>query len=712
MAVALTTRFCIVLCAVLASQGVAVQVTPIEKVIVLLKDLAEKVATDGKREAAEYDKFACFCKEQADEKQYAMERSDAKIKDLSAEIEVLTSEITKLDQEIRALDEKIMNLWKKVDTKEQTRQGDLERYMAAAKDMSEAIDACSRAIEALKNSKADMRGAKLSTLETSKATAGLVDILKSSEQLANTPDSVAFLSKLDGAPKYEYHANEIIAMLQDLLATFKSMKKDLDTDEFNSKAAAEKMILGLSNQKTFSEKAMKEKAKIAQAKQEEKADRVDQRKDESDDYEADKQFKKRLGNECGDRAEAFDQRSRIRQKELTALSEATSELQQGAAPNFEANKKLVGLQKTSGVESSPATFVQINNVQHQASRYEAGLARVRDFLNDKADRSGSAVLAAIAVRVGVASDELEGANDHFAKVREIIQNLIDKLRKDAVAEADQKTDCNDGIKTSTGERDAANAKIEIATAKHTVFVANKNKLEDDNEMMTAHIAELKKALLEATELTKENVLNLEEQIDMTRAGAESVKLALTILRRFYSRDAYSEKDDALLQTGKYRPRDAEGFSHDRDGNTVGDLAPTTENDKYHGAQAESEGIVGILEVILQDFTRSTSQGKSDKAEAKRLHDDFEDTTNKDIKSKQETISKNEGKLAEIAEDIIDEEQALKDGNKLLASATEALAGWHTMCVEGEETWDERAQKREEEVEALKQALQILEEWKS
>jgi len=35
-----------------------------------------------------------------------------------------------------------------------------------------------------------------------------------------------------------------------------------------------------------------------------------------------------------------------------------------------------------------------------------------------------------------------------------------------------------------------------------------------------------------------------------------------------------------------------------------------------------------------------------------------------------------------------------------------------MCVEGEETWEERKAKREQEIEALKQALQILDEWQS
>merc|ERR1712107_608703 len=45
-------------------------VSPVEKVIDLLKQLQAETEEQGNKEAAQYDKFACFCKEQADEKLY------------------------------------------------------------------------------------------------------------------------------------------------------------------------------------------------------------------------------------------------------------------------------------------------------------------------------------------------------------------------------------------------------------------------------------------------------------------------------------------------------------------------------------------------------------------------------------------------------------------------------------------------------------------
>ncbi len=53
----------------------------------------------SKAEAASYDKFACFCKEQADEKFYTITKAKKKINRLDAEMEELDGEIKELEAE-------------------------------------------------------------------------------------------------------------------------------------------------------------------------------------------------------------------------------------------------------------------------------------------------------------------------------------------------------------------------------------------------------------------------------------------------------------------------------------------------------------------------------------------------------------------------------------------------------------------------------------
>merc|ERR1719161_917312 len=86
------------------------QITPVQSVINLLEKLEKQTMEEGKAEAEGYDKFACFCKEQADEKLYSITKADQKIELLTAEIKALTGDITGLNQEIADLNTEISDL--------------------------------------------------------------------------------------------------------------------------------------------------------------------------------------------------------------------------------------------------------------------------------------------------------------------------------------------------------------------------------------------------------------------------------------------------------------------------------------------------------------------------------------------------------------------------------------------------------------------------
>jgi len=675
----------------MAAQGA--KVTPMEKVVGLLKDLSAKVAAEGKKEAAAYDKYACFCKEQADEKLYNIEKSEAKIADLKAEIKELDGEIAVLNGQISDLSKTISKLENEINKKTKKREKEHAEYEVKATDMNEAIAACGAAIDALKDSKAEMSGAKLSLVQKTGS------VVKAWSQNAH---AVALLSKLgsSAAPKYQYQGNDIIATLEDLLAEFKQMKKDLDIEEFDINSAFEKNKLALSNEKKFAEKDKAEKEAIVESKTEQLEAAKSARDEETADMDADNSFMKELTKQCETKAQLFDQRSSLRANELSTLADATKALEEGAVPNFESNKKLVGFQKKvvlGKASSSPATFVQIASVQHQKSGKDASVQRALAFLANAADRTGSRVLTALASRAAVAeASRAVVSEDHFVKVRGLIKDLIAKLKADAKAEAEQKGICDTGMAKAIGKRDEANAKIEVANAKITTLTANKNALEDEIETLQGKVAELKKALLEATELRADDQAENEKTIAMSEEGAAAVELALGMLKKFY--------ENAFVQMHKYVPPKS-----DRDGNTVGDLAPEVFDSKYHGAQSEATGIVGILEVILSDFDRTNQQAKDDEKESKEAFETFEKDTDDDVNKKEDRIKEAKGEVAETESDLLDQEQALADAKDLLEDGLSALEELEAMCVKGEETYAERVAKRNEEIAALKDALAILED---
>jgi len=691
--VAARAGICVVLALLVGTQ--AAKVTPMEKVITLLKDLSTKVAAEGAKEAAQYDKYACFCKEQADEKLYSIEKSDAKIDRLKAEIKELDTAIASLNSEVSDLAKKISGLEAEIKTKTEKREKEHTKYEAQAKDMNEAIDSCGAAIDALKNSKSSMKGAKLDLAQVKKISSALL----ANPMVAAASGAVALIAELSSgkaAPKFEYQSNDIIATLEGLQATFKSMKKDLDFQESDTNSAFESNRLGLQNEKTFAEKEKGEKETTAEEKTEEVNTSKNDKDEEQKDRDSDNTFMNDLTKQCEETAQTFDQRSKTRSEEITTLAEATTELQKGAVPNFSANKKLMGAVQMKQVVHKafiqPTSFLQTSEDHVQSGKQDKVVQQVLSLLHAAAGKTGSAELANAAMRVKM-------AEDHFVKVRALVKDLIAKLEADAKSEATQKGVCDKGMKKAVADRDSANAQIEVANAKITTLTAKKNQLKDDINTLTSDIADLKKAMLEATELRNGDKADNTKTLAMSEEAVDSVKMALDLLSTFY-------KKAGFVQT-VYTPPKA-----DRSGNTVGDLAPEVFDSNYKGSQSESKGIVGILEVILSDFERTGKKTTQDEKDSQEAFDQLEKETTEDIKTKNDSIKKKDGELADARSDLIDQEQALMDGKDLLSSAQSSLEGLEAMCVKGEETYAERVQKRVDEIEALKNAMEILTNWQA
>eukprot|EP00928_Gymnodinium_smaydae_P012662 TRINITY_DN145_c0_g2_i1.p1 TRINITY_DN145_c0_g2~~TRINITY_DN145_c0_g2_i1.p1 ORF type:complete len:707 (-),score=268.83 TRINITY_DN145_c0_g2_i1:192-2312(-) len=680
------------------------RVTPVEKVIQLLDQLDKELSAEAKSEAAQYDKYACFCKEQADEKQYMIEKSKKKMDTLTAKIGELDGEIADLGEEIKSLTTTISATDVKVKEGVDAREKAYKSYSDSDADISGAIAAMQSAIKALKDSKAATSGAKLDLAQL-RALGERVLLSFPAEASQKKLRAVQVLTRLGQSPaSYEYHSNDIIQTLETLLDDFLQNKKDLDTAEFEDKAAFEKNDLNLRNSIAFAEKDKAEKEQVSEAKTEEKSAAEADLLQETKERSADQAFLGELTKDCEKKAGLWDQRSKTRAAELTAISEAVTALKEGAEKQYSANKKLVGLQRS--VEKSPVSsarpsgaavrspsFLQLRGSRAPTSARPSSQQRAAAFLAEAARRLGSQTLAAAAARAGV-------SDDHFVKVRGLIKDLVSKLEADAEAEATQKSFCDTAMKTSVDNRDKAKASIESLSA-------TKSKLDTEKATLTAEIAdfskavaELQKALNEATQLRQSEAAENAKTIATAQEGKNAVDLALQVLTDFYA-SAASE-----LQVAYVPPKS------DREGKTVGDRAPEVFDSKYEGAQASSKGITGLLQVIQADFERTVSTVTAEEADAVKEFGEFETSTNTDIGGKQGSMALKESRVKEVEGELVETVDSLKDEQGLLDTALAELSELKEQCVDGEESYEERVARRNKEIESLKQALTILEEWQN
>jgi len=660
--------------------------TPVAKVTELLKKLSVKVQEQGAAEAASYDKYACFCKEQSGAKAHQIEKSRLLIEGLQAAIDALTAEIAQLDGDVVTAKSKITTEEGEAQNTQTIRDTTFAAYQPTHANLTEGVTVITAAIEALEASRANVRSAQASLL--AKKALAYADAAWLSSAGRETPA---------GKPnKYEYGSSEVLDTLRNLLRTFKQELARVGEEEA-ADAHEHNMIEGARlNRVKALQAEIDQKQQLSSQKSTEKAEKEGLKADEVTAHGADQAFLDELTASCEAKATAWDTRSKTRASEITKLTEAVGVLE-GMGDLYSVNKKLVGLAQRA---ESPASGLRAAAVRRHAAPSLLQLAQTpksvrpaAKLLEQRASALHSPVLAALAAKLA------ETPVDHFVEVRGLINDLIAKLEAEATAEATQKSFCDTEMSAAVTSRDERAADMETHQASIDLTSSEIVTLQQDIEALAEEIAELYRAKNEMTELrNNEKAMNEQTVIDAD-AGADAVRQAIALLQNFYG--------TTLLQKAAYTPPNS-----DRQGNTVGDLAPETFSGEYSGKVAESKGIIGLLQVIASDFERtSTTTAAAENQQASDFETQIGAVT-QDIDSKEKDKGIFEQDLDTKKTALIGFEDNLRDATTLHGQALTVLEALKSSCVDAGESWEERRAHRQQEIAALKEALEILESWRS
>jgi len=337
------------------------------------------------------------------------------------------------------------------------------------------------------------------------------------------------------------------------------------------------------------------------------------------------------------------------------------------------------------VTSNAMTFLQVRKLS------ESKPEKLLNFLTKKAEVLKSAAISTLLMKI-----RMGAGKDHFVKVRTLIKDLVAKLEADAEAEATQKEFCDDAMEKALTARDDAIAGVEEQTA---IIDEKKTKIAEliaEIEELGNQIAELRKGLFEAEELRAEEKANNEKTLAEAEEGKNSIENAIKVLKDFYGE---------FIQT-EFVPAGA-----DRDGNTVKDLAPATGFDgKYGGNQDAAKGIFGFLAVIQSDFERTIETVTKEEEDAVAEHEQYKEDTEADLEEKSKSKTDKEKLKEETEGELTDAQDELKTQKTNLEDAKNELATLKPLCVDTGASWKDRRAKQKQEIEALKQALAILEDW--
>jgi len=464
-------------------------------------------------------------------------------------------------------------------------------------------------------------------------------------QPAGAPDPAAYKSKSGG----------IVDVLEDMLEKAKAELADAQKAEMNSKFDYEQLKQKLEDAMKFGTKELGETKSAKAAAEEAKAVA------ENDLAVADKSTAEGskhlsdLQNECMTKASEYEESQHGRQGELTALATAKKILEE----------------KTGGASDREYSFLQIRSSTSAGARAKKLKDRVVNMLQALASKDDSNAISLLADRVEAASMMGE---DPFAKIKGLISEMIEKLEADAAKEAGHKAFCDKEMSETKAKKEEKESDLDTLGTKIDKATSKIAKLKEEIATLTEELGAIAKAQQEADEIRMEEKEAWAAAKADYESGVEGVGMALQVLR-----DYYAEKDEALIQA---------------------------QHDKATGA---ATGIIGMLEVIESDFTKSLADGSATEAMAveayeKLTQDNKIATTEKEtaVEYKTKDQKETESRLSGLKEDKASAE-------KEYAAIMEYWEKLQPMCIAKPEPYAERKKRREAEIAGLKEALTILEE---
>jgi hypothetical protein len=667
----------------------AVQVSPIEKIIQLLGDLEAKIIKDGEETQKLYEEFTDFCKDTSKDTQFELKTSKSDAERFAATVADKEAEISALETKIGELSTTIATNSKDLEAATAIRKKEKADYDTADAELAETVDMLRRAIAILEkemsktgflqtSSMGKVKDA-LSALVMAEGVRGvsgadaarIAALLQDSDgdlqlQPGGAPDPAAYKSKSGG----------IVSAMEDMLEKAEAQRADGQKAEMEANHNFKMLKQSLEDAVANQDKELAESKKAKALAEEDKATATGEYDRVQKEIAADETKLKDLQHECMTKAEDHETEQAERTAELTALATAKKIIKEKTGG---ASKRTYDLDQQDADAS--ASFLQIRARTHTGVKAREIKDRVVSMIQGLAKETQVPALAQLALRIRSLSMM---SADPFAKVKGMIQEMIEKLVKEAEEEAGHKAFCDKEMAETEAKKadkeeevDDLNTKIDraaakIAKLKETIALLEEELGKIGSEQKTAD--ETRMAEKEAWGAAKSDF----EQ------GLEGVQMALEVLR-----DYYAEKDDAALMQGAQ--------------SDLGDAMSLAQ--KSTGA---ASGIIGMLEVAESDFSKMLAEGQAaedlSQSEYEALTEDnkvltAEKTTA--VKYKNKDKKETEAFLAETKDDLGTTQEELD-------AVLEYYDKLKPQCIAKPEPYAERKKRREKEIAGLKEALDILE----
>jgi len=717
------------------------KITPIEQVLNMLTDLQAKVVISGKEEAKTYDKYACFCKDATEEKTKAIETGQSDVDSLVSKMNAKNSDRNSIDDKMEELNKEIGSLTKEMEDETAKHHKNKAEFKSETDWMKAAIYGIDNAIKDIKGgaNRPEKTGSyeHASFLSLKKHIKTIRHSLMVADALGlGNPEAHREVAALlqrssqpsngnSGAIAVNYEENEelgaALTTLQNLLNDFNSQLQQANSAEQKRVFSYDSFMQQRTDAKNLANKNMNKAKAMHQGKTQDISKLNGELTETQATLHDDQAYLKDLIEKCNAKSDEWDQRTKMRQAELAAISTAVNIIKE----RVDTGKKLKRfLQISTKVDeptkaSAKATAKVTDNDEDSDDEIDEVTEQEGDamFLQLGAPRASLSLLAQ-SVRVEAKGDykseilallKSKGAQFHstmllrmadkvaatvgadpFGKIKTLIEELIGRLNQEAADEATHKGWCDSSIGKASSTRDDKAEAIAMLNAQLDNHQTLKAKLEDEIATLASQISDLEDVKAKFTKAREDEKAENENTIKEAEDGLDGISDAIKVLEDFYGEAAKGGEAPSLIQ--KDDPTDS------GDNDLKGD---------YKGDQSAATGILGMMDVIKSDMERTITETTNEEDKAKRDFNDLSRTTEISLETKGSAKTDKEALLGETKDKIRNEIEDMEGNQDLLDKALQELMELQPACIDTAMSYEERVAKREQEIESLKQALCIL-----
>jgi len=637
--------------------------SPISKVIEMISGLQAKIMGEGTEAQKVYDDFAEWCEDTAKQLQFEVKTGKEGVAELQAKISQEASTIESLTAKVEELAENIATDESDLKAATGIRNKEEADFAKEDKELMNVIETLGRAIGILEREMAK-GGASMMQIKNAKSLAealgtmvqaSMVSMADGDRLTALLQGSQAQESESSddstGAPAaavYEGHSGGILDVLGGLSETAQTQLDDARKKETTAIHNFEQLKQSLEDNIKFANEetaaAKKGLAKSGESKAGAEGDLGVTAKDLATDTKS----LSDLHHNCMKKAQEFETETKSRGEELEALAMA---------------KKIIS-ETTGGAASQSYSFLQTR--ARSDSEDQAKLDAVH-YVRELSKQTNSVELAQLSERMGnVLRVGSVSGGDVFAKVKGLINNMLEKLLKEAEDDATEKAFCDKELAYTNGRKDEKTTEIEKQTTSIDQMTARSTKLKEEVATLQKELSDLAKSKQSQEKFRAEEKAVYDTSRAEMEQGLNGIKAALKVLRDYYAQQ------------------------------------------QENSAQGSSTGIIGLLEVCESDFSKGLAEliatEESAVAEFEQEMKDNEigtATKNQDVEYK----TKEHVGLDKTTTESNSDRQGVQVE---LDAIMKYLKGLEARCIAKAESYDSIVARRNAELAGLKEALTILE----